>query len=177
MWVVLLGCPKWFRPRPNGTNHQMKSAANRVPLNQATNQHQATMSPASDLPPSNPGYLKLAYISFFLVQSLDTFLFLTLSPQLFKTASILTGPTQFFIRSNAVTLFPFCLLVFRLRNHPISTPVGRIVAQSFVLFHGAVLVFVGWCVVSGRWYLEPLYGVLGFHGFWFVCGSAALAGV
>jgi hypothetical protein len=139
--------------------------------------HQATMSPASDLPPSNPGYLKLAYISFFLVQSLDTFLFLTLSPQLFKTASILTGPTQFFIRSNAVTLFPFCLLVFRLRKHPITTPVGRIVAQSFVLFHGAVLVFVGWCVVSGRWYLEPLYGVLGFHGFWFVSGSAALAGV
>jgi hypothetical protein len=124
----------------------------------------------------NPAHLRLAYITFFLVQTFDCFLFTSLSPQLFTDRSILTGPTIFFIRSNAVTLFPFVLLVFMLRGHHISTAVGQRVAWAYTLFHGLALVFVGWTKISGSWHFEQFWASVGFHGAWFASGVAALLG-
>jgi len=136
------------------------------------------MSPSSVESKSakNPTHLLIAYWTFFLVQTFDCFLFLTLSPHLFKISSVLTGPTRFFIRSNALTLFPFVLLVFSLRRHHVSTEVGKTVLRSFVMFHAGVLAFVGWCVFSGWWYLDPVMGVVGFHGSWLASGLVAMVG-
>ena len=123
----------------------------------------------------NPGYLRLAYLSFFLVQSFDCLLFVTLSPQLFTDPSSLTGPTQFFIRANAATLFPFVLLVFLFRKYHISSEPGRRVAWAFTLFHGLVLALLSWTKITGQWHLEPFWLSVAFHATWFACGCAALA--
>ena len=125
---------------------------------------------------SNPRHLRLAYISFFLVQTFDCILFVTLSPQLFTDSSILTGPTQFWIRANATTLFPFVWLVFLLRQHHVSSHVGQRVVWIFVLFHALVLSFQSWTRLSGRWHLEPFWAVIAFHGAWFASGIAAIPG-
>jgi hypothetical protein len=50
------------------------------------------------------------------------------------------------------------------------------VLRSFVMFHAGVLAFVGWCVFSGRWYLDPVMGVVGFHGSWLASGLVAMVG-
>ena len=134
------------------------------------------MSSAKQLPLKNPRHLQLAYLSYFVVQSLDSFLFITLHPQLFKDRSILSGPTQFFIRSNAVTLFPFILLVFLLRKHHVSSDIGRKVAKVFTLFHTLALGLIFWARVHGPWHLEPFWASVGFHGAWCASGAAALMG-
>jgi hypothetical protein len=124
----------------------------------------------------NPLYLRLSYISFFVIQTFDCFLFTRLSPMLFTDPSILTGPTQFFIRSNAVTLFPLVLLVFLLRDYHVSTDVGRKVAWVFVLFHTLAVVLVSWHAYFGPWVLGQYILSFAFHGAWLLSGIAALSG-
>ena len=125
---------------------------------------------------SNPGHLRIAYVSFFLVQSFDCFLFTSLSHRLFTDRAILTAPTHFFIRANAITLFPFILLVFLLRDQHVSTPIGKRVAMTFTLFHGLALVLITAYKVYGSWALEPFWAGFAFHGAWFASGTAALLG-
>ena len=125
---------------------------------------------------SNPRHLRLAYISSFLVQTFDCFLFIILSPQLFTDQSILTGPTQFWIRANATTLFPFVSLIFLLRHHHVSSDVGRRVVWMFTLFHGLVLLLQAWILLSGRWHMDLFWASVAFHGTWFASGMAAIMG-
>jgi hypothetical protein len=125
---------------------------------------------------SNPLHLQLSYLSFFFVQTFDCLLFLSLTHQLFPDRTILTPPTQFFIFANATTLFPFVLLVFLLRDHHVSSDVGKRVALAFTLFHGLVLVLQGYQGLGGGWCFDQFWASVGFHGVWFVSGAAALAG-
>jgi hypothetical protein len=122
----------------------------------------------------NPFHLQISYWSFFIIQSLDVYLFLTLDRNLFTDPSILTEPTQFFIRANGTTLFPFALLVFMLRKYPVEGDVGKTVARSFTLFHGLVLLFLAWTRLTGLWTFGPFWASVGFHGIWFASGLAAL---
>ena len=124
----------------------------------------------------NPRHLRLAYLSFFLIESFDCFLYLTLSSQLFTESSILTPPTVFFIRTNATTLFPFILLIFLLRNQHVSGSVGRQVARVFCLFHGVVLILIVVVRMTGSWGLEPFWVGVALHVVWLASGVAALAG-
>jgi hypothetical protein len=124
----------------------------------------------------NPRYLRLSYLSFFIIQTFDCFLFATLSPFLFTDRSILSGPAQFFIRANATTLFPLVLLIFMLRDHHVSTEVGRTVATVFVLFHALVMVLVAWHACFGPWVLGQYIASFTFHGAWMTSGIVALAG-
>jgi hypothetical protein len=151
-------------------------SGNLTPRSRVVSASMATSSSPS-ISIRNPRHLQLAYLSFFLVQSFDCFLFLMLSPQLFKDASVLTPATRFFIRANATTLFPFILLIFLLRKHHVSSAVGQTVAHAFCLFHGIVLVFITWTrAAEDEWSLEPSWAGIGFHGVWFASGVAALAG-
>jgi len=124
----------------------------------------------------NPLHLQLSYISFFFVHTFDCVLFLSLTHNLFPERTILTPATQFFIFANATTLFPFVLLVFLLRRHPVSSDVGNKVAWTFTLFHGGVLVLQGYQGLSGGWCFDQFWLSVGFHGVWFGSGATALAG-
>ena len=88
----------------------------------------------------------------------------------------MTGPTHFFIRANAVTLFPLVLLVFLLGDHHVESPVGKRVAWVFTLFHGLALLLIIWYRLNEPWHLEPFWGGVAFHGGWFLSGAAALMG-
>ena len=134
------------------------------------------MSSVKEPSPQNPRHLRIAYISFFVVQSLDCFLFITLHPQLFKDQSVLSDPTQFFIRANAITLFPFILLVFSLRGHHVSSSIGRRVVIAFTLFHALGLFLLFWARIHGSWHLDPFWAAVGCHTAWFASGAAALMG-
>ena len=141
--------------------------------------HFAMSSPKAKPSPTmtrNPRYLRLSYLSFFVIQTFDCFLFTSLSPFLFTDRSILNGPTQFFIRANAATLFPLVLLIFMLKKHHVSTEVGRTVASVFVLFHALVLGLVSWHAYFGPWVLGQYIASFAFHGAWMASGIVALAG-
>lgn len=125
---------------------------------------------------ANPLHLQFSYYSFFLVQSFDCLLFLSLTHHLFPDRTILSPPTRFFIFANATTLFPFVLLVFLLRGHHVSSKVGSEVACAFTLFHGLVLLLLGWQGWTGAWCFDQFWLSVGFHGFWFGSGVVALAG-
>src|SRR5271169_5049127 len=102
----------------------------------------------------NPVHLQISYLSSFLVQIFTCLAFLFLTHNLVPEPTILTPATQFFIFSNANTLFPFVLLVFALRDHHVSSDVGNKVALAFTLFHGGVLVLQGYQGLSGGWCLD-----------------------
>jgi hypothetical protein len=126
----------------------------------------------------NPRHLRYAYLSFLLIQTFDCYLFTSLSTLIFPDRTILTGPTQFFIRANAVSLFPYIVLIFLLRDVPVSTPIGRAVALSFTLLHGLALVFNSWHGGYGPWSFDPaaFWSAVFVHGMWFASGTAALMG-
>jgi hypothetical protein len=63
-----------------------------------------------------------------------------------------------------------------LREHHVSTEVGRTVASVFVLFHALVLVLVSWHAAFGPWVLGQYLASFAFHGAWMASGIVALAG-
>jgi len=122
----------------------------------------------------NPDYLRYAYLSFVLTQVLQFFLLITLAQPVFPDRSILTGPTQFWIRAHTTSTLPFALLVFLLRDQPVSTPVGKKVALAFTLLHAFALLLVIWYRAYETWWMEPFWVSVVTHSLWFASGAAAL---
>lgn len=116
-----------------------------------------------------PLSIRLLYGSALVVQYIDCVAFYTISPFLFPNRSDVAHPaTRFFLRQNATLLFPFILNCWLLRDYHIRhTKVGRVIGQTFALFHTSALAMYTWSRwVGGECAVEPFNLIATLHGGW-----------
>ncbi|KDQ07930.1 hypothetical protein BOTBODRAFT_38368 [Botryobasidium botryosum FD-172 SS1] len=130
-------------------------------------------TPFSTNTPPLPVSLKLAYVSFLVVQSLEVFLF-TFFPQFLARGTALAKGEFFSLRSIGVTLLPVMLFFHYAYHHHPSTPIGALALRIFNIYHGLI------CVADMLTLWEQAHGhesgfgdtnaSLAFHAFWLAGG-------
>ena len=120
--------------------------------------------------PPQPRIIRYLYSSALLIQSVDTYLFYTVSPVLFPNQLDFQNSlaARFFLRASANPLLPFALNGWLLRDYHIRhTRVGRVVGSCFAMFHGAAVAMYSWSRwMPGEYSVEPFWGIVGLHAMW-----------
>jgi hypothetical protein len=129
--------------------------------------------------PQNPLWVQALYVSALVLQTFDTYCFLTFSyfPFFHPKRGHLHPYSKFSTRAYACLLFPYILLCFLLRTYHIrETDVGFALGACFALFHGSCVVMYSYCaatVGTGGFKVEPFGVIMAVHTIWTlwaVCG-------